>query len=139
MNQWSVGRHIPTSTATDILSKYQQIFAISQSLPGSASIKMIFTINVVHGGFVAGFIAFLLFRYLHLQLYGSYDLYLRLFSNVQVQFTWCSWNVRLGRGCLSSWQHTSDARVCLVVRSQCCYSWYHRLSSGSPRRKSHNG
>lgn len=43
--------------------KYQQIFAISQALPGSASIKMIFTINVIHGGFGAGFISFLLFRY----------------------------------------------------------------------------
>lgn len=48
---------------TNIMIKYQQIFAISQALPGSASIKMIFTINVIHGGFMAGFISFLLFRY----------------------------------------------------------------------------
>lgn len=48
---------------TDIAVKYQQIFAISQALPGSASIKMVFTINVIRGGFMAGFISFLLFRY----------------------------------------------------------------------------
>lgn len=49
---------------TNVAIQYQQIFAISQALPGSASIKMIFTINVIHGGFGAGFISFLLFRYL---------------------------------------------------------------------------
>ncbi|MCJ1428279.1 hypothetical protein MMC29_006188 [Sticta canariensis] len=45
----------------NIAVKYQQIFAISQALPGSASIKMIFTINVIRGGFMGGFISFLLF------------------------------------------------------------------------------
>ena len=41
--------------------KYQEIFAISQALPGSASVKMLFTINAIHSGLPAGFIAFLLF------------------------------------------------------------------------------
>ena len=41
--------------------KYQQIFAISQALPGSASTKMLFCINTIHSGFLAGFIAFALF------------------------------------------------------------------------------
>ncbi|KAL8754478.1 MAG: hypothetical protein Q9184_005104, partial [Pyrenodesmia sp. 2 TL-2023] len=36
---------------------YQQIFAISQALPGSASTKMLFCINAVHGGLGAGFLA----------------------------------------------------------------------------------
>lgn len=44
-----------------MVTKYQQIFAISQAFPGSASVKMIFTINAVHGGFMGGFIAFVLF------------------------------------------------------------------------------
>lgn len=43
--------------------KYQQIFAICQALPGSASVKMIFTINAIHGGYVAGMIGFVLFWY----------------------------------------------------------------------------
>jgi chromate transport protein ChrA len=45
----------------DPVTKYQQIFAISQALPGSASVKMIFTINAIHGGYMAGVIAFILF------------------------------------------------------------------------------
>ncbi|KAL8904404.1 MAG: hypothetical protein Q9207_003300, partial [Kuettlingeria erythrocarpa] len=36
---------------------YQQIFAISQALPGSASAKMLFCINAVRGGLSAGFLA----------------------------------------------------------------------------------
>lgn len=41
--------------------KYQQIFAISQALPGSASTKMLFCINNIRSGFTGGAIAFLLF------------------------------------------------------------------------------
>ncbi|KAL8718842.1 MAG: hypothetical protein Q9225_004068 [Loekoesia sp. 1 TL-2023] len=40
---------------------YQQIFAISQALPGSASAKMLFCINAVRGGLGAGFLASALF------------------------------------------------------------------------------
>ncbi|KAL8721557.1 MAG: hypothetical protein Q9181_007680 [Wetmoreana brouardii] len=40
---------------------YQQIFAISQALPGSASAKMLFCINAVHGGLFAGCLAFAFF------------------------------------------------------------------------------
>ncbi|CAF9904017.1 MAG: hypothetical protein ALECFALPRED_004803 [Alectoria fallacina] len=40
---------------------YQQIFAISQALPGSASTKMLFCINTIHSGFLAGFLAFAFF------------------------------------------------------------------------------
>ncbi|KAL8964328.1 MAG: hypothetical protein Q9197_006958, partial [Variospora fuerteventurae] len=36
---------------------YQQIFAISQALPGSASVKMLYCINAVHGGHGAGVLA----------------------------------------------------------------------------------
>ncbi|KAI4087469.1 MAG: hypothetical protein LQ344_006758 [Seirophora lacunosa] len=40
---------------------YQQIFAICQALPGSASVKMLYCINAVHGGLGAGFIAMVFF------------------------------------------------------------------------------
>ncbi|KAL9020282.1 MAG: hypothetical protein Q9185_002463 [Variospora sp. 1 TL-2023] len=36
---------------------YQQIFAISQALPGSASVKMLYCINAVYGGHGAGVLA----------------------------------------------------------------------------------
>ncbi|KAL8728267.1 MAG: hypothetical protein Q9166_005507 [cf. Caloplaca sp. 2 TL-2023] len=40
---------------------YQQIFAISQALPGSGSAKMLYCINAVHGGLFAGALAFAFF------------------------------------------------------------------------------
>ncbi|CAL8581535.1 hypothetical protein XPA_007223 [Xanthoria parietina] len=40
---------------------YQKIFAVSQALPGSASAKMLFCINAVHGGLMAGALAFAFF------------------------------------------------------------------------------
>ena len=51
-------------TRTTVLreSQYQQIFAVSQALPGSASVKMLFCINTIHGGFSAGTLAILMFR-----------------------------------------------------------------------------
>lgn len=47
----------PTLTSV----KYQQIFAISQALPGSASTKMLFCINTIHSGFPAGVLSFAFF------------------------------------------------------------------------------
>lgn len=38
--------------------QYQQIFAVSQALPGSPSAKMLFCIHAVHGGLFAGALAF---------------------------------------------------------------------------------
>ena len=38
---------------------YQEIFAVSQSLPGPASTKMLFNIALLHAGWVAAFAAFL--------------------------------------------------------------------------------
>ncbi len=52
----------PISTIMLIVLQYQQIFAISQALPGSASVKMLFCINTIHGGFLAGTLAILMFR-----------------------------------------------------------------------------
>ena len=51
---------------TDIREQYQQIFCLSQALPGSASVKMLLCINAIRNGLVAGFLAFLLFWYLDL-------------------------------------------------------------------------
>lgn len=48
---------------TYVSAQYQQIFAISQALPGSASMKMLFCINTIHSGYVAGSLAFMLFWY----------------------------------------------------------------------------
>lgn len=39
---------------------YQELFAITNSLPGPASTKMLFNINIIHGGFLSGVLAFLL-------------------------------------------------------------------------------
>ncbi|KAF4637671.1 hypothetical protein G7Y89_g397 [Cudoniella acicularis] len=39
---------------------FQEIFALSQALPGPASTKMLFCINYIHGGILAGFTSFLL-------------------------------------------------------------------------------
>ncbi|KKY20009.1 putative chromate transport protein [Phaeomoniella chlamydospora] len=39
---------------------YQEIFALSQALPGPASTKMLFCMNYLHGGLLAGIGAFLL-------------------------------------------------------------------------------
>ncbi|CZR64074.1 related to chromate transport protein [Phialocephala subalpina] len=40
--------------------QYQELFALSQALPGPASTKMLFCINYIHGGFLAGLGAFAL-------------------------------------------------------------------------------
>ncbi len=47
----------------DTRMQYQQIFAVSQALPGSASAKMLFCINAVHAGLLAGALAFAFFRW----------------------------------------------------------------------------
>ncbi|CZT47223.1 related to chromate transport protein [Rhynchosporium secalis] len=39
---------------------YQEIFALSQALPGPASTKMLYTINYIHGGFLGAILAFFL-------------------------------------------------------------------------------
>ncbi|KAL2065179.1 hypothetical protein VTL71DRAFT_4320 [Oculimacula yallundae] len=39
---------------------YQEIFALSQALPGPASTKMLYTVNYIHGGFLGAIIAFFL-------------------------------------------------------------------------------
>ncbi|KAL3420544.1 chromate transporter [Phlyctema vagabunda] len=39
---------------------YQEIFALSQALPGPASTKMVFYINYIHGGFLAGILSLIL-------------------------------------------------------------------------------
>ncbi|KAK0102518.1 hypothetical protein ONS95_006132 [Cadophora gregata] len=39
---------------------YQEIFALSQALPGPASTKMLYTINYIHGGFSGAILAFFL-------------------------------------------------------------------------------
>lgn len=39
---------------------YQEIFGLSQALPGPASTKMLYTINYIHGGFLAATSAFMM-------------------------------------------------------------------------------
>ncbi|KAH9220305.1 chromate transporter-domain-containing protein [Leptodontidium sp. 2 PMI_412] len=39
---------------------YQEIFALSQALPGPASTKMLYTVNYIHGGFLGAILAFFL-------------------------------------------------------------------------------
>ncbi|KAI9742957.1 MAG: hypothetical protein M1835_002987 [Candelina submexicana] len=43
-------------------SQYQEIFTISQALPGPGSTKLLFFINIARGGFAAGLLAFLIWR-----------------------------------------------------------------------------
>ena len=40
-----------------LTGQYQQIFCLSQSLPGSASVKMLFCINSIYSDMIAGMIA----------------------------------------------------------------------------------
>ena len=39
------------------------MFSLCQALPGPGSTKMIYAINVIHGGFVAGILSFFIWRY----------------------------------------------------------------------------
>ena len=41
-------------------STYQETFALCQALPGPGSTKMLYAINSLHGGFLAGLLVFLL-------------------------------------------------------------------------------
>lgn len=61
MRQWLVEYYTDEEAELMYPFQYQQIFAISQALPGSASAKMLFCINAVHGGFSAGCLAFAFF------------------------------------------------------------------------------
>ena len=42
--------------------QYQEIFALCQALPGPASTKMIYCINIIHGGFIVGLMSFFVWR-----------------------------------------------------------------------------
>ena len=62
MDRRTIGTHVSRTMRNLLIGfQYQQIFAISQALPGSASTKMLFCINTIHSGFTAGVLAFLLF------------------------------------------------------------------------------
>ena len=50
--------------------KYQELFAITNSLPGPASKKMLFNINIIRGGFVSEALAFLKWRWVLILLAG---------------------------------------------------------------------
>ena len=44
---------------------YQELFALTQALPGPASTKMLYCINLVHGGFASALLVILLWRCVH--------------------------------------------------------------------------
>lgn len=46
-----------------IYEQYQELFALCQALPGPGSTKMIYCINVIHGGFTIGLLSFFVWRY----------------------------------------------------------------------------
>ncbi|KAK0926218.1 hypothetical protein LTR91_025153 [Friedmanniomyces endolithicus] len=51
----------PTAAKTPPLPKqYQELFAICQATPGPGSTKMLFSINALHSGWLAGILAFLI-------------------------------------------------------------------------------
>lgn len=45
--------------------QYQEIFALSQALPGPASTKMLYTVNYIHGGFLGAILALILWWYVY--------------------------------------------------------------------------
>ncbi|KAF2747666.1 chromate ion transporter-like protein [Sporormia fimetaria CBS 119925] len=47
-------------SAIDNVSKYQELFAICQALPGPASTKMVFCIALIHAGLLPALVAFLI-------------------------------------------------------------------------------
>jgi chromate transport protein ChrA len=42
--------------------QYQELFAVSQALPGPGSTKMLFGLNVIRGGFLIGVLSFFIWR-----------------------------------------------------------------------------
>lgn len=46
-----------------IFIKYQELFALGQALPGPGSTKMLYSINIIHSGYLAGLFSFLIWRY----------------------------------------------------------------------------
>jgi len=54
---------LATGVADGLLRiQYQETFALCQALPGPGSTKMLYAINVIRGGYIAGIVSFLLWR-----------------------------------------------------------------------------
>ncbi|MCJ1265964.1 hypothetical protein MMC22_005846 [Lobaria immixta] len=61
VSQSRVGRAVDyTNADNEYRIKYQELFAIANALPGPGSTQMLFNINMIHGGFFTGILAFLL-------------------------------------------------------------------------------
>ena len=56
-------------------AQYQETFALCQALPGPGSTKMLYAINVIRGGYIAGVLSFLLWRLATLILQSSADVH----------------------------------------------------------------
>jgi chromate transport protein ChrA len=50
------------SAYTNNRDQYQELFGVSQALSGPASTKMLYCINLIHGGFLQALLAFLIWR-----------------------------------------------------------------------------
>lgn len=50
------------SSADHVSHQYQELFALVQALPGSASVKLLFVIIWIHAGLVAALVSFFLWR-----------------------------------------------------------------------------
>lgn len=42
--------------------QYQELFSVAQALSGPGSTKMLYCINLIHGGFLQAVLAFLIWR-----------------------------------------------------------------------------
>ena len=70
------------------------MFALCQALPGPGSTKMLYAINVIRGGFLAGIASFMIWRFVN-------DFILSSSVNVDYQkFAWRTWRLRAWSGCL---------------------------------------
>ena len=62
------------------------MFSLCQALPGPGSTKMIYAINVIHGGFVAGMLSFFIWRYSTLHFVSI--LRLKSITDKDIAFQW---------------------------------------------------
>ncbi len=130
MNPWSV-MILWSSNIWLKVVQYQNIFAISQSLPGSASTKMRFCIKTIHSGFCGGTLGFLFF-------WGDMHRPSHIWTPLMLQpFTRCSRHVwSVGRHSIH-WKYSAFSCVCAALSPQCSNSRHHRSCCRSTLRASH--
>lgn len=112
--------------------KYQDLFAITNSLPGPASTKMLFNINIIRGGFFSGALAFLIWRWVPLLLDRS-------FHTNPTQPSRGHWNVLFFAKGLTHRRRVTKSSVRSYFRFECSNGWHYRACSSTALSESHHG